>query len=51
MTGYFVEAGVRVSDETTPPDREPPDPEQLGEIAARWGVEFWTGPVDATPIS
>ena len=46
MTGYFVEAGVRVPDERTPPDREPPGPAEVAEIAARWGVNFWTGPVD-----
>lgn len=51
MTGYFVAAGVQVADETASPDREPPGPEELGEIAARWGVEFWTGPVDATPVA
>lgn len=51
MTGYFVEAGVRVPDETAAPDREPPGPAQLAEIAARWGVEFWTGPVDPTPVA
>jgi quercetin dioxygenase-like cupin family protein len=50
MTGYFVEAGVRVPDERTAPDREPAGPSELGEIAARWGIEFWTGPVDKTPI-
>jgi quercetin dioxygenase-like cupin family protein len=51
MTGYFVEAGVRVSDETSQPDRDPPGPEQLRESAARWGIEFWTGPIDSTPVS
>jgi quercetin dioxygenase-like cupin family protein len=46
MTGYFADAGVRVPDPFTPPDREPPGPAQLREIAARWEIEFWTGPVD-----
>lgn len=49
MTGYFVEAGVRVPDPLTPPEREPPGPAQLREISARWGIEFWTGPVDLSP--
>lgn len=48
MTGYFVEAGVPVPDERTPPDREPPGPADLREIARRWGIEFWAGPVDTT---
>ncbi|MDO8189407.1 cupin domain-containing protein [Conexibacter sp. JD483] len=48
MTGYFVEAGVRVPDPLTPPDREPPGPAELREISARWEIEFWTGPVDLT---
>jgi quercetin dioxygenase-like cupin family protein len=51
MTGYFAEAGVRVPGESTPPDREPPGPAQLAEIAARWGIEFWTGPVDHAPLA
>lgn len=50
MTGYVREAGVAVPDELTPPDREPAGPEQLAGIAARWGIEFWTGPVDPTLI-
>jgi quercetin dioxygenase-like cupin family protein len=46
MTGYFAEAGVRVADATTPPASEPPGPDQLREISARWGIKFWTGPVE-----
>jgi quercetin dioxygenase-like cupin family protein len=49
MTGYFREAGVPVDDERTPPEREPPGPTDLGEISQRWGIEFWTGPIDRTP--
>jgi quercetin dioxygenase-like cupin family protein len=52
MTGYFAEAGVRVADPGTPPATEPPGPAQLRQISKRWGIEFWTGPVDlslATP--
>jgi quercetin dioxygenase-like cupin family protein len=49
MTGYFLEAGVRVRDERTPPDHAPPGPAELGEIAPRWGIEFWKGPVDQSP--
>jgi quercetin dioxygenase-like cupin family protein len=49
MTGYFLEAGVPVRDERTPPDRAPPGPAELGEIAPRWGIEFWKGPVDHSP--
>jgi quercetin dioxygenase-like cupin family protein len=50
MTGYFREAGVRVPDERTPPPREPPGPPQVAELSARWGIEFWTGPVDFTAL-
>jgi quercetin dioxygenase-like cupin family protein len=46
MTGYFLEAGVQVPDERTPPEREPAGPTELREIAARWGIEFWTAPVN-----
>jgi hypothetical protein len=49
MSGYFAQAGVRVADDTTPPAHDPPGPAQLTEIAARWGIEFWTGPVDRAP--
>jgi quercetin dioxygenase-like cupin family protein len=49
MTGYFLEAGVPVPDERTPPDREPAGPADLREISQRWGIEFWTGPIDRTP--
>jgi quercetin dioxygenase-like cupin family protein len=48
MTGYFAEAGIRVADPTSPPGTEPPGPDQLREISARWGVRFWTGPTDLT---
>ena len=50
MTGYFTEAGVPVTDEDTPPTRKPPGPRELASIASRWGIEFWTGPVDMTPV-
>jgi hypothetical protein len=43
MTGYFAEAGVAVTDERTDPDREPPGPAALTEIAARYGIRFWGG--------
>ncbi len=43
MTGYFAEAGVAVPDERTPPDREPAGPAALTEIAARYGIRFWSG--------
>ena len=46
MTGYFADAGVRVPDERTPPEREPPGPTDLRDISQRWGIEFWTGPID-----
>jgi quercetin dioxygenase-like cupin family protein len=49
MSAYFAEAGVRVPDELTPPTRPPAGPAQLHELAARWGIEFWTGPIDSTP--
>jgi len=43
MTGYFAEAGVAVADERTDPDRQPPGPAALTEIAARYGIRFWGG--------
>jgi quercetin dioxygenase-like cupin family protein len=46
MTGYFREAGLQVPDELTPPEREPPGPTDLRDIARRWGIEFWAGPID-----
>jgi quercetin dioxygenase-like cupin family protein len=50
MTGYFLEAGVLVPDEHTPPDHQPAGPAQLREIAASWGIEFWSGPVENPPV-
>ncbi len=50
MTGYFAQAGVLVSDEGAAPDHPPPGPAELKDIAVAWGIEFWTGPVDHTPI-
>jgi quercetin dioxygenase-like cupin family protein len=44
MSGYFAEAGVEVSAPDVAPDREPPGPAELHELATRWGIEFWTGP-------
>ncbi len=49
MTGYFRDAGVPVPDERTPSEREPPGPADLGAISDRWGIQFWTGPIDRTP--
>ena len=49
MTGYFAQAGVQVPDPLTPPATTPPGPAELREISARWGIEFWTGPVDNRP--
>jgi hypothetical protein len=46
LTEHFIDAGVRVPDERTLPDRQPRGPAELGEIATRWGIEFWTGPVE-----
>jgi len=43
MTGYFAEAGVAVADERTAPDREPPGPATLTDLAARYGIRFWGG--------
>jgi quercetin dioxygenase-like cupin family protein len=51
MSGYFAEAGVTVADPEEAPATEPPGPEVLKDIAAKWGVEFWTGPVDRSPVS
>jgi quercetin dioxygenase-like cupin family protein len=49
MTGYFAQAGVEVADPATPPETPPPGPPALREISARWGIEFWTGPVQSAP--
>jgi quercetin dioxygenase-like cupin family protein len=49
MSAYFAEAGVPVASATAPPEREPAGPAQLRQIAATWGIEFWTGPVDPAP--
>jgi quercetin dioxygenase-like cupin family protein len=46
MSGYFAEAGIRVAGPEETPAVEPPGPNQLKEIAERWGIEFWTGPVE-----
>lgn len=46
MSSYFAEAGVRVAGEHAPPDRPPAGPAELTEIAHRYGIEFWAGPVD-----
>jgi hypothetical protein len=48
MTGYFAQAGVRVADPRTEPATAPPDPGELHEIATRWGITFWTGPVSTS---
>jgi quercetin dioxygenase-like cupin family protein len=50
MSGYFAAAGVEVADPEEAPPREPPGPAELVEISARWGIEFWAGPVDRTPV-
>ena len=49
MTGYFAQAGVRVADPGAAPATPPPGPGELGEISARWGITFWTGPVSIAP--
>jgi hypothetical protein len=46
MSGYFAEAGVPVIEAAA--GRTPPGPADLREISSRWGIEFWTGPVDQT---
>jgi hypothetical protein len=43
MKGYFAEADEAVVDEQTAPDREPPGPAALTEIAARYGIRLWGG--------
>jgi quercetin dioxygenase-like cupin family protein len=51
MSGYFAEAGVPVADVDAEPDRVPPGPAALRVISARWGIEFWTGPIEPGPRS
>jgi quercetin dioxygenase-like cupin family protein len=46
MSGYFAEAGVKVADPGEAPEVTPSGPAEVGEIATRWGIEFWTGPVE-----
>lgn len=48
MSGYFAEAGVLVGKGNEASHRVPPIPAELGDIAARWGVEFWRRPIDLT---
>lgn len=50
MTGYFVQAGIRVPDELAAPDHQPAGPPELQDIASQWDIEFWTGPIDQTPL-
>ncbi len=50
MSSYFAEAGVLVSGVSAEPDRVPAGPAELRDIAARWGIEFWTGPIDPSPL-
>lgn len=51
MSGYFAEAGVPVAGVDAEPDRVPPGPAELQAISARWGIEFWTGPMEPGPHS
>ena len=37
----------RSADQTT---RSWPGPSQVADIAQRWGIEFWPGPVHPTPV-
>jgi quercetin dioxygenase-like cupin family protein len=50
MSGYFAEAGVVVPDVSAKPDRAPPGPAELRDISTRWGIEFWAGPIDPSPL-
>ncbi|MFT3865318.1 MAG: cupin domain-containing protein [Solirubrobacterales bacterium] len=50
MSAYFAEAGVPVADDRSRPATDPAGPDALTEIAERWGIRFWTGPVDRTPL-
>jgi quercetin dioxygenase-like cupin family protein len=50
MTGALREAGVKLSPEPQDIPAELPSPEQVAVIAARWGIEFWTGPTELPPI-
>jgi quercetin dioxygenase-like cupin family protein len=47
MSGYFAQAGVLLTEAAA--GRIPPGRADLHEISSRWGIEFWTGPVDQTP--
>jgi quercetin dioxygenase-like cupin family protein len=46
MSGYFVQAGVAVDGPETAPATKPPGPDVLRELAAQYGIEFWTGPTE-----
>jgi len=47
MSGALREGGIRVSDL----DTNHPPLEQMQHIAARWGIEFWSGPTDLPPLA
>jgi len=51
MSAYFADAGIEVPDEQTLSATDPPGPSTVQEIATRWGIEFWTGPIDTTPLT
>jgi quercetin dioxygenase-like cupin family protein len=42
MTTYFARAGVRVAAMDAAPDHDPPGPAVLRELAAEYGIRFWT---------
>lgn len=50
MAGYVAEAGVALPSETAVPEHPPAQPQQLADVAGRWGIEFWEGPADSSPI-
>jgi len=41
MSRYFRQASVAVASMTAPPDREPPAPAALKQLAEQHGIEFW----------
>jgi hypothetical protein len=41
---------VVVPDVSAEPDRVAPGPAELRDISTRWGIEFWTGPIDPSPV-
>ena len=45
-SGYLRDAGVPIDSEDAVAPTTPPGPDQTRGVAERWGIEYWSGPVD-----